>query len=244
MANGGKPAATGLQPPDRGANRMSSIAQHTGVVYMITCIKTGDRYLGGTIDFDRRIGEHERGKTRADILASITEHGWENHVVVKVMQGIHPDKVKRCEAAFNFIIRPEMNKMMSDEDGNYHHAESTRRQIGDAQRGERSHLYGKPSWISGKKQSPEYVEKRAAANRGQKRTPEQCARMSKAHLESDYVPSSATREKQSAALRGRKQSPEHLANRVEGRREYFRTVRKHRALNELRAIGWPMQRVA
>ena len=52
--------------------------QKFGCIYLLTNLITLLCYVGKTIDFKRRMGEHKRRKRKAYISYSIQKHGWHN----------------------------------------------------------------------------------------------------------------------------------------------------------------------
>lgn len=192
-----------------------------GVVYMITCLITGYRYIGSTVNFVRRMQGYKRGEGHGLIGESIAEHGWGNHDVIKLAQGISDAELRACEYEFIAELQPELNQMASTAGGRLHHAESSIEKISAGKQNPSPETRAKMRQAKlGKKHSPETRAKISAAQRGKKQPPEAVA-------------------KTAAFLRGRKQSPEHAAKVKEGQREHSRTLHRHRALKELRELGWP-----
>ncbi len=96
------------------------------------------------------------------------------------------------------------------------------------------------SGMRGKKQSPEWVAKRVAAIRGQKRTPETCALFSK--LRSQI--SDDTRAKMSAAKAGKEQPAVLVAKRAETLRSNGKKADKMARIRAAHSLGLPSNQIA
>lgn len=179
------------------ANRMNRVAQHTGVVYMLTA-PDGQRYIGRTVRFQQRMREHRSGCTPCrKIAAAITKYGWKNFRVSKIAQGMSDAALPACERAFIAIVRPELN-LMTSTGGRLRHAESSKQKVSDLHRG--------------KPKSAEHRAKIGAAHRGKKISPEHRAAISAKMLGKKLGPfSDGHRAKLSAANKGKPKSPEHRA---------------------------------
>lgn len=198
-----------------------------GVIYMLTNTITGERYVGRTVDFARRMREYARGEGHGDIGKTIAKYGWENFSVEKLEQGISDADLPSREDYHVAKLDPELNLMTSTAGGRMRHAESTkelirqrhlgkplsqerRAKISASQTGERNHNFGKSPSLEtrakmrkaklGKTHSPEHRANNSASKLGERN-----------HNFGKKM-SSKQRAKISASKRGKKLSPQHCAN--------------------------------
>ncbi len=155
-----------------------------GGVYQIRNVQTGDRYVGRAISFARRCQEHRtllRGGRHTSIYL---QNAWnkygEQAFVFEPLLLCLPDEAIRIE-----------QKLLDRGTARYNLSRSAVSQV-----------------RAGEKRDPEIVKKIATANRGKRRTPEQCARMSAALTgrvspRKGAILSAETREKIRVALAGR-----------------------------------------
>ena len=165
-----------------------------GVVYLLTCLVSGKQYVGQTWDYNRRMRSYRYGRSQCQraIHAAIRKYGWNNFTAVKIVQGIQTQEwLSKIETAyikaFN-TMRPHGYNLTTGGAGGKPCAE-TRKKIGDAQRGEKNHNFGKSL-------SPETRKKLSDAKRGEK------------HNLFGKTRSPETRKKIGDTQRGRTRSPE------------------------------------
>lgn len=268
-----------------------SVQQHTGVIYMLTNQITGERYVGRTIDFPKRMRKYKSGNGHAGIGESIAKYGWNNFAVVKLEEGISDVDLPSREDYYIAKLEPELNLMTSTSGGCVRHAESSKRLISEAMKGRefspehRAKLSvagvgrkvsletcarlsaankGKPKSLEtrakmsakkrgenhplfGKTRSAETRAKISAANSGEnhpnfgkKLSPKTCAKLS---ASKKGKPKSTEHRAKIGAANRKPKSPAGRANIREASRERHNIMRKHRAIKELRAIGWPLDLV-
>lgn len=241
-----------------------SVEQHPGVIYIFTN-PIGERYIGRTIDYERRMGEYNSGKDRhGDIGPSIDEYGWENHDRRPLMRGIDPAVLVKTETSFIEMLKPELNCKWAS-GGRVYHAESTKQKMSNDRSGEKHPLFGtkRPQEVrdkisaklSGRKLPKETCEKMSAARLGYKPPPEVGAAISAAkrgkkftqeHCDAIRAVRLGTKHtaETRAKMRGRKMPMETRAKMTESHKERHRVSRKHNRIKELREFGWPVLAVA
>jgi hypothetical protein len=138
-----------------------------------------------------RWAEHEYKRSSNPILARIIEKAGRPLPKIKVREGLSNEEAIATEIAFIAAIGREHvgGPLVNLTDGGTNNVGRIDRESSRA--------------------------KRNAANRGRKRTPEQCARMAAAHLGKALTPEHAA--KIGAALRGKAKTPEHAANISRGK---------------------------
>ena len=61
----------------------------TGIIYLIINEITKKLYIGKTVDFKRRMREHQNAKSKFSLLhKSIRKYGWENFSVIKLHEDV------------------------------------------------------------------------------------------------------------------------------------------------------------
>jgi len=201
---------------------MQIVSHEGGVVYLLTA-PSGKRYVGQTWDLPRRMNRYRCGESTAQpaLHHAITKHGWENFRVVVLACGIQTqDALDATEDAFIIMLGTMSPGGYNLKRGGARGklcAES-RQKIGDAQRGEKNHMFGKKqSAESNAKRkatmsSPEVRAKLSAARRGKRHSAEHIAKMSAANS-GEGNPfygrkhSAETKRKIAGKLRGRKNGP-------------------------------------
>lgn len=226
------------------------------------------RPLGERMDDYRRC-EWCSKETRA-LVRAIKKYGWHNFHVAILAEGVKTQDA--LDALETYYIRT-LDTMTTGDKG-YNETEggkggkrsnSVKKKIAAGKLGKKTgpqtpkHRAAISEGMRGKPKSAEHRAKLSASNTGKTHSPETRAKLREINLGKTHT--TATREKIGAISRGKKQSPEHVEKRASklrgkpqssanraaisaGVRERHRVMYKHRALNELRAIGWPMQRVA
>lgn len=201
---------------------MQIVSHEGGVVYLLTA-PSGKRYVGQTWDLPRRMNRYRCGESTAQpaLHNAITKHGWENFRVTVLACGIQTQSaLDATEDAFIIMLGTMSPGGYNLKRGGARGklcAES-RQKIGDAQRGEKNHMFGKKqSAESNAKRkatmsSPEVRAKLSAARRGKRHSAEHIAKMSAANS-GEGNPfygrkhSAETKRKIAGKLRGRKNGP-------------------------------------
>lgn len=188
-----------------------------GQIYCLT-FPDGKEYIGQTTDsLSVRIASHrykaKQGGT-SKVLAAIRKHKGR----FQTMSLYECDNQYELDTAERLFIQ-ERNTMHPHGHNSYSGGRKgfdvdleTRAKISEKMSGERNHSFGKPGIMLGKKHTQKTRALISAKNRGQKRTPEQCANISKALCgvpkpNARGVPKSPThRANMSAAMRGLKRT--------------------------------------
>ena len=68
----------------------------TGTIYCLQNIVTKKRYVGQTLDFDRRMGEYAKGYGHGVIGKSIAKHGWDKFAI-KIVENIPENTLDEAE---------------------------------------------------------------------------------------------------------------------------------------------------
>lgn len=171
-------------------------------IYLITHIETGRKYVGQSIDIERRWRDHAKGKSGSGILGhAVAKHGWEafeasvlqicahdelNEVEpkwIEAMGSLHPNGFNLTTGGKQFKVTDEVRRIIS----------------------ERTRAFMTPEWIA----------KRAAAQRGIPKSDEWKAKMSARQSQPDNIAritalarnqTAETREKIGAGNRGKKRT--------------------------------------
>ena len=166
-----------------------------GYVYKITCIPSGKSYIGISIHDPntKRIKDHFSGHGNRVIANAVKKYGKDAFVCEILEENVFPEFLPDLEIAyikrfntvrpngFNLTSGGEVAKKVSDE---------TRKKISEAQKGKKSHHYGKKgekSYNYGRKHTAETRRKMSKAHKGEKHhfygkkhTPESLRKMSEA----------------------------------------------------------------
>lgn len=129
-------------------------------------------YIGMTSLKPYRRWDKGRGYSTQELMSrAINKYGWDNIEHIIIASGLSKREAEELE--ISLIAELKANNPMYgyniENGGNCAgtHSEATRKKIGDAQRGEKNHMYGKPSPMRGKKRTPEQVENNRRAHLGQ-----------------------------------------------------------------------------
>lgn len=129
-------------------------------------------YVGMTSLKPNRRWDNGRGYITQELMArAINKYGWENVEHIIIASGLNKTEAEQME--ISLIAELKANNPSYgyniENGGNCpgSHSEITRKKIGDAQRGEKNHMYGKPSPMRGKKRTPEQIENNRKAHLGQ-----------------------------------------------------------------------------
>ena len=83
--------------------------QRFGCIYMLTNLITLLCYIGKTIDFEARMGQHKRTKTKTYLSRSIQKHGWHNFKKEIIIDDVAEEALNNLEIyyiAFHNTMRP------------------------------------------------------------------------------------------------------------------------------------------
>lgn len=132
----------------------------------------GKKYIGMTCqkNLNRRWDAGRGYKTQVLMARAIEKYGWDNVRHEVLATGLTKEDAEKMEIEqirINRTADPEFGYNIEN-GGNCPgtHSEETKRKIGDAQRGEKNHCYGKPSPFKGVKRTPEEIEKNRQAHLG------------------------------------------------------------------------------
>lgn len=133
----------------------------------------GKIYIGITSQKPQRRWDNGRGYNTQELMnRAITKYGWDNIEHIILASGLTKSEAEEIEIALISDLKANNPKYgyNIENGGNCAgtHSKETRKKIGDAQRGEKNHMYGKPSPMRGKKRTPEQVENNRKAHLGQK----------------------------------------------------------------------------
>lgn len=161
------------------------------IVYKHTS-PVGKVYIGMTSQRDpnRRWQNGIGYRTQERFHRAIQKYGWTNIVHEILFDGLTKEEAEKKEIELIAEYRATNPKYgyNCENGGNCMgtHSEETRRKIGEAQKGEKNHMYGKHSWSYGKKMSAEFCEKnrlahlgKPAPNKGKPMSEEQKAKLRK-----------------------------------------------------------------
>lgn len=113
-----------------------------GVVYKITNLITNDFYIGQTKNFKKRIRKHHQKGIHSKLFDDhIAQYGWRNFKA-EVLEECDVSELKEREAYYIELLKPTYNTIVRGRP----RTEITREKLSKA--------------LSGKKQSPEIIEKR------------------------------------------------------------------------------------
>lgn len=203
-------------------------------IYLITHVENGMRYVGQSVNIERRWYQHSRGCKHQRIGLSILKHGWsafETSILEICDRDNLNDRERHWVAALD-CVSPNGYNLKTGGDQLVKVSDETRMKMSAAMKGRpiseenrRSRAEAQKTRIyteetrkklsishSGKKPTPEAIAKTAAFNRGRKRSPETLARVSAALTGKKWT--DEQRAAFSASLKGKKLSPEHIANRT------------------------------
>lgn len=209
-------------------------------IYEIVNLVNGKRYVGSARLIRRRWAVHRHHLRKGNHHSFILQRAWRKHGELsfdfRVIEECQVEALISREQHHIERLTPEYNVAkqagggggpMSEaaknrlRDSNRRrtgtkHSAETRKRISEAKLGNRS--------TRGRKQSPEHIEKRAAANRGKKRSTETRARIAAKATGRKFVRfNDDYRAKLSAASKGRMPSPEHMEALQTGRRSRIYT---------------------
>ena len=68
----------------------------TGTIYCLQNVVTGRRYVGQTLNFNRRMGDYAKGRGHGIIGRSIAQHGWDNFAI-KIVEEIPEETLDEAE---------------------------------------------------------------------------------------------------------------------------------------------------
>ena len=133
----------------------------------------GKVYIGMTCQTNpnRRWDQGRGYKTQELMGRAIEKYGWENVTHEIIATGLTKADAERLE--INLITEFKSNDPRHgyniDNGGNCTgtHSEETKRRIGDAQKGDKNHNYGKPSPLKGRKMTEEQIETNRRVHLGQ-----------------------------------------------------------------------------
>lgn len=107
-----------------------------GVIYKITNLIDGKNYVGQTINFNQRIGQHKRGKQFID--KAIQKYGWKNFTVEIVEERTSLEQLNKREifwiAAFNSKV-PNGYNLTDGGEGIFGCSDETRAKLAAASTG-------------------------------------------------------------------------------------------------------------
>lgn len=133
----------------------------------------GKIYIGMTCqsNLNRRWDSGRGYKTQSLMARAIEKYGWENVRHEIIANGLTKAQAEATEMAMiaeNKTNNPQFGYNIEN-GGNCTgtHSEATKQKIGEAQRGEKNHMYGKKSPLKGKKMDAEAIEKNRLAHLGQ-----------------------------------------------------------------------------
>lgn len=133
----------------------------------------GKKYIGITCqkDLNRRWDSGRGYKTQTLMARALEKFGWDSVRHDILATGLSKEEAEKMEIEM-IKVHQTTNPAFGynvDNGGNCPgtHSEETKRKIGDAQRGEKNHCYGKPSPFRGVKRTPEEIEKNRLAHLGQ-----------------------------------------------------------------------------
>ncbi len=158
-----------------------------GVIYKITNLIDGKNYVGQTINFNQRIGQHKRGKQFID--KAIQKYGWKNFTVEIVEECTSLEQLNKREifwiAAFNSKV-PNGYNLTDGGDGIFGCSDETRAKLAAAS--------------TGHEVSEESRRKIGLASKNRRPNEETRAKMSAAHA--GKRPGEETRAKMSVSQKG------------------------------------------
>ena len=190
-------------------------------IYLLTHIATGRKYVGQSVDIQKRWREHSRCYSDARLGKSIKQYGWHafNAEIVELCEFsrlnelelfhitlqdcVFPRGFNLAKGGGNSLHHPEsIAKMSASQTGVMHTAE-TRQKIATAckERMTETEKARLSAILKGRERSPGATAKTAAAHIGMKRSTE-------------------SKEKMRLAKLGKKQSAEHIASRLATRKEH------------------------
>jgi len=207
-------------------------------IYQITNRLNGNRYVGSTVDLQRRQGQHlrtlRRGRHKNEHLQRAFHRYGEAAFLFSILEYVEPERLISREQHYLDTLKPEYNiSPTATSTLGVRHTEETCRKNSERQRGERSHNYGKhfseetrrkiSEELRGRQFADEHRKHLREAMRGNtnalgyKHTDETCRKNSEAHK--GITPSLATRLKISEAQRSER-------NHFYGKRHSIETKRK------------------
>lgn len=132
----------------------------------------GKIYIGITSQKPARRWDNGRGyRTQLLMNRAINKYGWDNVEHEILASNLSKHEAEQMEIILIAELKANDPRYgYNDENGGNcagTHSEATRKKIGDAQRGEKNHMYGKPSPVRGKKRTPEQIENNRRAHLGQ-----------------------------------------------------------------------------
>lgn len=154
-------------------------------IYIITNLINGKRYIGQSIDIEKRFWGHRciSHETNVHLKRALKKYGKENFKY-EVLEECLPEELDDREIYYISTLKPEYNVSLGGQGRKKRLPESVRKVIGQKSREawarlseeekeqRRSLLRGRKSWNAGKHQ-PEYVkEKLRKANLGKRQSPE------------------------------------------------------------------------
>ena len=118
-------------------------------IYKITS-PSNKVYIGESVDIEKRFKTYRslNCKSQPLLFKSLVKHGWENHIF-EIIEVCKRDELKCRERYWqdlHDVINKEKGlnlKLTQCGDAKVVHSEETKIKIGDAQKGEKNHMYGK-----------------------------------------------------------------------------------------------------
>jgi group I intron endonuclease len=185
--------------------------EQIGYIYKITS-PSGKSYIGQTIEFEKRMKRHSRGKDETKLSRSIKKYGWEAHIVDILWEGLcTKEQLNSLEVEFIKLYDTLHNGLNLTEGGEgargMKHSEETKAKISATRK-------GKP----GISRSEETKAKMSETRRGRPCSEETRAKISAAKKgKPGMLQSEETKAKMSAAHKGKPKSEEHKA-KMRGRK--------------------------
>lgn len=183
----------------------------TGIIYCWRNVHNGKRYIGQTIDPQRRYREHKRylGNYAGQNLfgralnkySSMSD--WEYTIIEEVSKEML-DEREIYWIEFYDSMNPECGYNIREGGHNiygYKLPEETRRKQSESHK-------GKPAWNKGRKHTPETLKKLSEAKKGKKLSEEAKKKISEANRGHSHPHDETSRKKISAANKGKKRSAE------------------------------------
>lgn len=137
-------------------------------VYKITNPK-GSVYVGQTVDLYLRLIHYKKGHTHKQkkIYASLQKYGYDNHVV-EVLECCPREKLNEREIFWINELDSFVNGMnlTSGGDSKYTLSEQARKNLSLSKRGSKNPMFGKKTWISGRKMSKAHCKRLSEIHKG------------------------------------------------------------------------------
>lgn len=133
---------------------------------------SGKVYIGITNqpDINRRWQNGSGYRNQKRFYRAIQKYGWSNMKHEILQNGLSKEEAERMEIALikQYRANDQQYGYNIENGGNClgTHSEETRKKIGDSQRGEKNHAWGKPSPRRGTKATPEHIEKNRLSHLG------------------------------------------------------------------------------